>query len=193
MKATGPSLASKSSMNTTKQSFLNVMELLDRQSMMSTQTCGAKNRSSSVTNKEQVTSVLQEMQANNAKLMARGLNYKFKLQDLSKYSQTLRFTDINWVLSQRGHEMTEEELRMVREQEQFDKDMQSLLLEFKNTDWESTPLYEIYKEHGHWVYKNDDIYSEIEAKYLASSICNMFEKRNYKEEFRKVEGAAFIK
>ena len=114
-KAATHGLNSRYSFNNTKQSFMNVMEMLDKQSVVSTQTCGIKNRSSSVATKLPVANVLQEMNSSNTRIMAQGLNYKFKLQDLSKYSQTLRFTDINWVLSQRGHEMTEEELRMLRE------------------------------------------------------------------------------
>lgn len=58
--------------------------------------------------------------------MARGLNYKFKLQDLHKYSQRLQYKDINWVLGYRkvreqqavdvvGHELSEEELKALKE------------------------------------------------------------------------------
>ena len=30
--------------------------------------------------------------------MKKGIDYKFKLQDLAKYSSKLRFKDINWTL-----------------------------------------------------------------------------------------------
>ena len=37
------------------------------------------------------------MRSNSAQnMMAAGLNYKFKLDDLSKYSQRLKYKDINW-------------------------------------------------------------------------------------------------
>ena len=37
------------------------------------------------------------MRSNSAQnVMVAGLNYKFKLDDLSKYSQKLKFKDINW-------------------------------------------------------------------------------------------------
>ena len=46
-------------------------------------------------------------------LMNRGLNYKFKLRDLAKYSQKLKFNDFNWklTLSALGKEIPSEEQR----------------------------------------------------------------------------------
>lgn len=40
-----------------------------------------------------------DMRSNSAKrTMKKGLNYRFRLEDMSKYSKTLKFKDINWKL-----------------------------------------------------------------------------------------------
>ena len=60
------------------------------------------------------------------KHMEQALNYKFKLQDLNKYSKSLRYKDINWVLSSRkamhitqeldDREFSKEQLKKLMEQ-----------------------------------------------------------------------------
>ena len=64
---------------------------------------------------------------------------------------------------------------MIKEQEKFDRDMQELLNDFKNTDWQDTNIFKIYKMHKRWVLDNDvtgldfsseDIYSESQIKFL---------------------------
>ena len=42
---------------------------------------------------------LAEKSAKNERIKDFGLGYKFKLKDLSKYSQRLRYSDINWILN----------------------------------------------------------------------------------------------
>lgn len=38
-----------------------------------------------------------DMRSNEAKrTMKKGLNYRFRLEDMNKYSKTLKFKDINW-------------------------------------------------------------------------------------------------
>ena len=90
---------------------------------------------------------------------------------------------------------------MIKEQEKFDKDMQELLNDFKNTDWQDTNIFKIYKMHKRWVLDNDvagldfsteDIYSESQIKYLQSYLLEIYDKRNQRDEIRKDEGAKFI-
>ena len=93
-----------------------------------------------------------------------------------------------------GHELTDEELRALREQQMFDEQMQALLNDFKQTDWASTPIYKMFEERGRWVHASSDtdIYSEIEVKYLLTTLGKMFEHTNHKEEFKKTDGALII-
>ena len=39
----------------------------------------------------------------------------------------------------------------------------------------------MFKNEGRWVHQNDNIYSEIELKYLCSSLEHMVRKENYEE------------
>lgn len=70
--------------------------------------------------------------------------------------------------------------------------MQGLLQDFRQTDWASTPIYQIFLQSGRWVHDNDEIYSEIEVQYLLGTLSKMFEHTNHKEEFKKTEGATII-
>lgn len=71
--------------------------------------------------------------------------------------------------------------------------MQALLQEYKMTDWADTPIYASFLKNGRWVHDNDEIFSEIEVKYLLTTLGKMFENTNHKEEFKKTEGAMIIK
>ena len=61
----------------------------------------------------------------------------------------------------------------------------------KHTDWSKTPVYQQFLDHGRWTHSNENIYSEIELKYLHSSLSGMINEQN-NEEFNKNEGKAII-
>tara|TARA_B110001469_G_C9367047_1_gene191712 strand:+ start:202 stop:474 length:273 start_codon:yes stop_codon:yes gene_type:complete len=67
----------------------------------------------------------------------------------------------------------------------------TLLRILKQTDWSRAPLYSMFKNEGRWVHQNDNIYSEIELKYLCSSLEHMVRKETY-EEFNQDEGQTII-
>lgn len=59
----------------------------------------------------------------------------------------------------------------------------------KETDWADSPLYRIFEEQGRWKHVEDEIYSEIELKYLYSSLTNMVKEDDPNfEEFNNNEG-----
>ena len=99
--------------------------------------------------------------------MKQGLDYKFQLKDLHLYSQKLKFKDINWILKRTalGKQIPtdkEREKKLIKESY-----LNKLYQELKNTDWSTT---EIYKQYENKKTKDDTIYSEIELKYLLSSL-----------------------
>jgi hypothetical protein len=54
----------------------------------------------------------------------------------------------------------------------------------RETDWFDSPLYKLFKQHGRWKHVSQDIYSEIELKYLYSSLTTMVKDEsdpNYEE------------
>lgn len=71
----------------------------------------------------------------------KALSYKFKLQDLNKYSSNLKFKDINWKIkvSALGKKIPDVKQRkkILLKGSTFNKLLQVL----KNTDWALTPVY----------------------------------------------------
>jgi hypothetical protein len=107
------------------------------------------------------------------KVFSQALNYKFNLKDIGKYSKRLSYKDINWIMNKRKgprirgtDELTEDQVRQLRSQKKFDEEMEKALSDFRRTDWAKTPVYSQFLDKGRWVNSNQDIYSEIEVKYL---------------------------
>mmetsp|Transcript_12833 Transcript_12833/g.19871 ORF Transcript_12833/g.19871 Transcript_12833/m.19871 type:complete len:85 (-) Transcript_12833:638-892(-) len=49
----------------------------------------------------------------------------------------------------------------------------TLLRVLKQTDWCKTLVYQQFLNNGRWKHEDDSIYSEIELKYLSSTLLNM--------------------
>lgn len=83
------------------------------------------------------------------------------------YSQKLKFKDVNWVLKRTAlgkliPTNKEREKKLFKESY-----LNKLYQELKNTDWSQT---QIYKQFLNRSIKDETIYSEIELKYLLSSL-----------------------
>ena len=48
----------------------------------------------------------------------------------------------------------------------------------KKTDWHKTLIYQQYKRNGRWKHEDKSIFSEIEIKYLQSSLTSMINNSN---------------
>jgi CRISPR/Cas system-associated protein endoribonuclease Cas2 len=87
--------------------------------------------------------------------MKRGLNYQFKLKDLSVYSRWLKPSDSDnkFERSALGKIVPEVSARRLRlaNANYFDK----LLKVLKNTDWQRTPLYHQYCRNGRWLHEDE--------------------------------------
>ena len=123
-----------------------------------------------------------------ANLMKQGLDYKFHLKDLHLYSQKLKFKDINWVLKRTALGKViptdkEREKKLIKESY-----LNKLYEELKNTDWSKT---EIYNQYSNKSIKDETIYSELELKYLLSSLSSMVNEYN-DEEFNQKEGILIL-
>lgn len=122
----------------------------------------------------------------------RGLKYKFKVTDIAKYTDSLRYGIFNWpvrytTLGRRRVDRQPKKGTLVKEIH-FD----TLLRILKETDWKETPLYQQYLEYGRWKNDDDEIYSEIEINYLSSTLHKMDQGED-NEEFKQAEGQAIIK
>ena len=92
------------------------------------------------------------------------MKYRFKLEDISKYSQRLKHRDIDWKFerSAMGKLVPSDAARMKRLQKAA---YINRIEELKNTaDWAETPIYYMYERHGRWVHKDTTIYSDVECK-----------------------------
>ena len=100
----------------------------------------------------------------------RGLKYKFKVVDIAKYTDTLKYGIFNWpvrycTIGRKLPNPVERKETLVKEIH-FD----TLLRILKETDWMKTPLYQQFKKHGRWINDDETIYSEIEINYLSSTL-----------------------
>jgi len=121
----------------------------------------------------------------------KGLKYQFKLIDLGKYHDTKKYGVFNWpvqycTIGKKIPNPVERKNALVKEIH-FD----TLLRVLKQTDWAKAPLFQMFKNEGRWVHQDESIYSEIELKYLCSSLAAMVNAPNY-EEFNQDEGLAII-
>lgn len=99
--------------------------------------------------------------------------YKFKLDDISKYSQRLKPKDMNWKFerSAMGKLIPSDEARMRRLQKAA---FINRLEELKAAaDWAESPIYYMYERHGRWLHQNESIYSDVECKQLYSLFKSM--------------------
>ena len=122
----------------------------------------------------------------------RGLKYKFQVVDLAKYTDSLKYGVFNWpvrycTLGRKIPNPVERNETLVKEIH-FD----TLLRILKETDWKRTPVWEQFERHGRWISEDEKIYSEIELKYLSSTLSSMENQAN-QEEFDQNEGLAIIK
>ena len=101
-------------------------------------------------------------------LMNQGLTYKFKLADLGKYSQKLKYRDLKFKKSALGKEIPEaddRERRLARIS--LLKDM---LRDAKSTDWYHTLLYQQFQRNGRWKHEDSTIISELELRVLTKTL-----------------------
>ena len=61
----------------------------------------------------------------------------------------------------------------------------------KHTDWARSPIYHQYLRNGRWKHEDQSIYSEIELKYLSTTLNQMINKENT-EEFNGSEGMIIL-
>ena len=112
-----------------------------------------------------------------------GIKYTFKILDLNKYSDDLKYGRFNWPINFKtiGKKMPldRDKDKILAREIHFDR----LLSIIKETDWSLSPLYKIFQEHGRWKHVDTSIYSEVELKYLHSSLNNMIQETaaNYDE------------
>ena len=123
----------------------------------------------------------------------RGLKYKFKVVDIAKYTDSLKYGIFNWPVRYCSIGKKKPKPQARREVLVKEIHFDTLLAILKETDWTKTPLYQKYREHGRWINDDEEIYSEIEVNYLSSTLHHMMNKGQNIEEFNEAEGQAIIK
>lgn len=117
----------------------------------------------------------------------RGLKFKFKVVDIAKYTDSIKYGVFNWpvrycTLGRKLPNPIERKETLVKEIH-FD----TLLRILKETDWMKTPLYQQFEQHGRWINNDEEIYSEIEVNYLSSTLHQM-DKGENNNDFDESEG-----
>ncbi|CDW91158.1 UNKNOWN [Stylonychia lemnae] len=140
----------------------------------------------------------QKRALSREELMAQGLNYKFSIQDLPKYSQRLHPKDLRdkfskTVLGKRCPTLAErirnlEQIQRKLKEQQYWEGLRNYAL-IQQQDWSKSKLYDNYKQNGFFKEQNDDIYSETEVQYYIT-VLRKIHKKKYddmsNEEINKV-------
>lgn len=124
-------------------------------------------------------------------LKNQGLNYRFKLNDLQKYSQRLRPRDSSFKFERSALGKVIPEASERRKKLQNASYFTKLLKLLKHTDWQRTPIYHQYLRNKRWLHEDPNIYSELEMKYLSSTLLAMTSTANGKE-FAGDEGITIL-
>ena len=109
---------------------------------------------------------------------------------MNKYADTVKYGNFDWKVKYQslGRKVPKKQRKraLVREIH-FD----TLLRLLQKTDWAKTPIYEMFIEEQRWRHTDESIYSEIELKYLHSSLQKM-QNLPSQEEFNITEGQAIL-
>jgi hypothetical protein len=93
-------------------------------------------------------------------------------------------SDLTWKISKTalGHELNP---RNCKVKKPIDKVFMKKMLEIlKNTEWQSCPLYRVYKKHGRWKHESERIYREVEIQWLLKVLKGM-ENVDINKEFNE--------
>jgi hypothetical protein len=118
----------------------------------------------------------------SAKFMReKGKNYKFKLEDLTKYHSNLSIKDMQWKLkrSALGKVIPEPPARkkIIFKNSHFN----TLKKVLQNTDWSTTPVYHQFKLYKKWKHTDDSIFSELDLQYHQSYL-KKFNSEHYEHD-----------
>ena len=111
-------------------------------------------------------------------ILIKGLNYKFRLKDLHKYSQRLKFKDCDWKLKLSALGKIIPDMQQRKKILIKASHLNTLFRLLKCTDWSQTPVYYQFLRNGRWKHEDDNIYSEIELQYNISYINKLINGEN---------------
>jgi hypothetical protein len=112
-----------------------------------------------------------------------------------KYLDYIKYGNFNWGPKYPPPKTARKSPRKSKKKKELSGAMllEQLLRQLKRVDWAESPVYKQYLEHGRWKHTDEEIYSEIEIKYLSSTLQTMMTKEEKnQEEFDKEEGPAII-
>lgn len=111
-----------------------------------------------------------------ARVFQKAMTYRFKLNDIGKYSSSLKCKDTTWRFQRSAtgkykiplhDDSKKKEEEPVQEPEAEQEEVK------KEFDWADTPLYEMYERHGRWMHQDKNIFSDVECKILHSHFKSM--------------------
>ena len=112
-------------------------------------------------------------------------NYKFKLDDINKYSMNLKVRDMNWKFqrSAMGKIIPNSDARSKRLQKAaFLNRLEELK---KSTDWSQTPVFFMWERNRRWVDQDKTIYTELECKHINSTLKTIIDSKMNRDDFQK--------
>eukprot|EP00347_Sterkiella_histriomuscorum_P011657 403371617 len=146
---------------------------------------------------QQMSNFAQKRTMSKDDLMNLGLNYKFSLKDLPKYSRNLNEKDLRdkfnkTVLGKKAPTLAErikqlEQIQRRLKEQTFWENLRNQAL-IQQLDWSNSALYGQYKNKGFFKEQNEDIYSQTEVSYYITILRKLYKKKYddvTKEEIQK--------
>lgn len=114
-----------------------------------------------------------------------------KLQEINKYYRDLKASDVNFRFRRTtaGLEVPDYEARKARLLQHSYLNQQ--LMALKSTDWADSPIYHQFRRNGYLKHEDSSIFSDIELKYLHSTIRGMAGQK-CEEEFNETDGRKYV-
>lgn len=104
----------------------------------------------------------------------KGRKYQFHMVDIGKYGNKLKYGVFNWPVRFTSVGPIKAARKAAKRELMNELHFDTLYKVLKQTDWAKTVVYDKYVKYGRWNNEDDDeIYSEIELRYLKTSLRHM--------------------
>ena len=122
----------------------------------------------------------------------KGRKFQFHMVDVGKYYDRVKYGVFNWPVRFTSVARANKPAPMNPQRELVNElHFDALFQVLKKTDWSKTSVYEMFCKYGHWKHSDDSIYSEMELRYLKTSLRHMTNDISHKE-FNNEEGRDII-
>lgn len=121
----------------------------------------------------------------------KGRTYQFHMVDIGKYGNKVKYGVFNWPVRFTSVGPVKAARRAQKKAMLDEVHFDTLYKMLKQCDWAKTIVYDKYTQYGRWNNEDEETYSEIELRYLKTSLRHMTNDIAV-QEFDADEGKAIV-